>query len=207
MLLLLGCEDWPLYLNLPEEDFSPPAPVLVEVSEDPAQPEGSPQSLGSPDLPARIVLSGSSDPCGYDTEAPGPDWPVHAYDGDGDGIADGKAPSSQGWFSGDVDWFSIEASADLWFRTALSWSEAPASGLNAPWDPLDTADPTESDVDVLLVSPSGDLNIVDDRGASRESPETVPDLPLPEGEAIGVLVACHHGLATAWTLEIELSLP
>lgn len=209
-ILLAGCEGWPLYLNLPD-----PQPPIVEaeridVTADPDVASGAVQDLGALTPPTVAVISGTVDFCGFDAAAEA-DWPELPIDLNGDGIADDTAPHHQGWYTGDVDVFGLEAAADGWLYATLQWSDAP-EGNNLPVDPSDPEGPwsDETDLDLIVVDWDGDdsRGVLNDQGVSLASPEeTGQVLDLAAGERVAVAVACHHGDGGSWSLRLELMIP
>jgi hypothetical protein len=212
-LAAAGCQNWPLYLHLPDPEQPTPDPERVEVAEDEALPEGTTQDLGEVAAPAIVTVSGTADSCGFDPEAPWPVWPNHPTDLDGDGEADETRPWYSGWYSGDVDGYVVAAAGDAWLDVSLSWANAPPGDANAPYRPAEPegAWAAESDLDFVLFSVDADGaldSVLTDAGFSSRYPEhTLQVIPLGPGGRIAAAVGCHHAVGTAYTLRLELFQP
>jgi len=202
-----GCDNWPLYAHLPDPASERSEVPTTEMTEDGSVPEGTPQSLGSFAQPARFRVAGSADECGFDASGSGPSWPQHPVDSDGDGLSE-SAREGTGWYSGDVDLFTVTAEADLRLSVRLSWTLAPDGGQNAPYRPdaPEEAWASQSDLDVFVFESSegGELTAIShDEGVSRNSPEQIaPSLVLRGGGALVVGVACHHAVASEYQLDV-----
>lgn len=202
LLLLVGCEGWPLYAHLPSEQ-----PDAVEPSNAVYDVEGNGlQSLPVQTPPARVTVLGTAAACGWDADASAP-WPEGPVDLDGDGTADGIAARLDGWYDGDVASFTLAADAPARLALSLTWDGAP-DGANAPYRP---DEPTgawsqESDLDVVVRALDGDAPgaILLDAGVGRAVPEVTPPWPLDAFEAVVVQVACHHARGADWTLLARL---
>ena len=207
---LVGCENWPLYSYLPDPEAErPPLPTL-EFDEVSANVVGSPQFLGALSGAQRLVVRGRMDSCGYEADASGSLWPEHPIDENGDGIADASR-SRSGWYSGEVDAYSVTASASFRLSSELRWTEAPQDGLNSPYQPGDPggAWASESDLDLLqyrLGSSTQTPPLSGDEGVSRRHPELLPaGLTLSVGQTAAVAVACHHALPSDYELTLVVT--
>jgi hypothetical protein len=209
--LLAGCDDWPLYANLPDP-YGEPLPVeQIEMGEDTSLGSEDVQALGTIAAPAHIVLTGDSESCGFDPDDDRFDWPEHPVDEDGDGVPDGTRAVS-GWFSGDVDLFGFQAEGDLWLSASLEWANAPPGDANAPYQPTDAEGDwvTESDLDFVVLTLAGDVltGIQSDAGFSADYPqETAGLLAVPAGGSLALAVACHHEVGSTYTLVVDLVRP
>jgi len=212
-LPLPGCEDWPLYLHLPDATQPPPEPRRITFAEDPSLPEGELQDLG--EFAAPLVATGTGDlyGCGFDPTLDWPAWPDHLIDLDGDGVADETGPWFSGWYTGDVDSYGIGPLDDAWLDVSLSWDHSPDGGVNSPYRPAEPegAWSTESDLDfvVLTVDESGaSADVLSDSGFSTRHPEESGQvIPLEAGERVIVAVACHHAVPSAYALRLQLLEP
>jgi len=199
-----GCDAWPLYAHLPDPGAERGTIETIAVEEDPTASE---QSLGLLEEPRRFVISGTSDSCGFDLAGVGPSFPQHPVDGDGDGVSE-SARGRVGWYSGDVDLFVFEARAGFRVTAELRWTEAPATGTNAPYRPgeADGAWAEESDLDLwILRSPGAEGlgSLVGDEGVSRRHPEQASaGVVLRAGETAGFGVACHHAVPSSYELTL-----
>ncbi len=205
-LALSGCDNWPLYLNLPDPDVPIPTPTEHDYAEDPEASDDEVQAAGELTAPAILTITGEVDSCGYDAEAEEYTWPEHPVDENGDGQPDGFA-SLSGWYTGDVDQYGFDAATDGWLEVSLEWDNAPPGDSNAPWQPGDPEGDwaTESDLDFVVLD---GLIIVSDGGVGRDYPETSPQvLYVAEGESRTVIVGCHHEVPTAYTLSLHLRAP
>jgi hypothetical protein len=209
--LLASCENWPLYLHLPVDAWIPPTPEDLSMAEDPTRNGENPIDAGTLRLPSHLAATGAIDACGFDAAEDGPAWPDHALDADGDGVSEGTGPRYSGWYLEDVDAWRFVADGPGWVSAQLSWENAPASGQNAPYRPNEPAGAwaTETDLDVLVaVVVDGVTTLVEDAGFSASHPETTPTwVPIEDGETYEVLVACHHGLGSAYALDLRLDRP
>ena len=157
------------------------------------------------------MVSGRVGACGFDEEAVWPDWPSYPSDGDDDDDDDDEEEewSRSGWYSGDVDIYSLSADFDAIVSVALRWENAPVGGSNSPYRPDDSSAgwTQESDLDFVLFSmgEQGLGDVITDLGSTTQHPESVSNiLYLSEGVALGVVVACHHELPTDYSLELEV---
>jgi hypothetical protein len=146
-----------------------------------------------------------------DTTEAGPD-PSHPLDTDGDGVADDEAPHYSGWYSSEIDWYAIDATASTWVDIDLDWTNAPGGDFNAPFLPSDPsgawADETDLDFLVFSRDASGADQMRSDAGFSARHPEqTTQLLALIDGEGLIVAVACHHEQPSDYVLSILLASP
>ncbi len=211
VLLLVGCENWPLYAHLPDPFEEPPPVEQVEVSEDTALGPTEIQGLGTLATPTRVTITGEADSCGFDLDDDRYDWPEHPVDEDGDGVADSTS-AAEGWFSGDVDIYGLQADGDLWLSAALDWTNAPSGSANAPYQPTDPdgAWATETDLDFVVLSLSGGTvtGILSDAGFSADYPASTAGLiAVSDGGGLALAVACHHELSSGYTLVLDLVTP
>lgn len=211
VLLLAGCENWPLYAHLPDPYAEPPPLLESDVTEDASLGSTEIQDLGTLGTPARVTITGDAESCGFDPDDDRFDWPEHPVDEDGDGVADGTS-AVVGWFSGDVDLYGLQADGDLWFSAQLEWDNAPAGEANAPYQPTDPDGDwaTETDLDfVVLTLASGVIaGIWSDVGFSPDYPQQTAGLiAVSDGGGLAVAVACHHELASGYTLILDLVTP
>jgi hypothetical protein len=210
ILLLAGCDGWPLYLNLPTPEAPTAEPDRLDVTADPDAASGEVQELGAITAPTVVSIAGASDFCGFDSAADA-DWPVLPVDSNGDGIADEELPHHTGWYDGDVDVFGVEAETAGWLHATLQWTAAP-EGQNRP---IDLNDPTgpwseETDLDLVVLDWDGDATgaVLNDQGVSLGYPEeTGQVLDLEAGERVALAVACHHGEGGGYALRLELRVP
>lgn len=210
IVLMSGCEGWPLYLNLP----APAAPTFdaerMDLAADPDIASGQVQGIGLVTPPTIVSIAGASDFCGFDPQGDA-DWPERPVDTNGDGIADESAPHHQGWYDGDVDVFGLEAAGDGWLHASLQWTNAP-DGRNRP---VNLDDPTgpwseETDLDLVVLEweDDGTRIVLDDQGASLDFPEeTGQVIDLAAGDRVALAVACHHGEGGGYALRLELRVP
>lgn len=208
---LAGCEDWPLYLNLPQEQPTPPENdyTLVDIEEDEAEDL---QVIDPVEPPTRVTASGSLGDCGFDLDADEYDWPLHPYDEDGDGVVDGEIAHYAGWYTGEVDWYRLESTESTWVVVDLQWTNAPEAGRNAPVLPELPDGPwaSESDLDFLVFEDDAGLPgaMISDVGFSARYPELSPyPLGLVGGEPVLVAVACHHALGSDYSLQLTVADP
>ncbi len=211
LLLLAGCEGWPLYLNLPPPEVPVVEPAVLSFAEDAGLVPGDVQDLGDVAVPSQVTITGSVDSCGYDVDAAGPEWPAVPLDTDGDGLQDLVAPRNQGWFTDDVDLFGFDVSTGGWLEARLEWDNSP-DDENSPVDSADPDGPwsTESDLDLIVLAWEGIEAgpVLNDQGVSLAHPEQSAQLLRFEpGDALAVGVACHHGLASTYRLRLDLILP
>ena len=207
--MLSACDTWPLHAHLPDPYEEPlVVPFNSDVAEDVNVAEGDLQDLGQFIAPSTITISGELDSCGWDGAAEWPAWPEHPVDIDGDGQADIDRPWSAGWFTGDVDQYAIELDGGAWVWASMTWENAPADGLNAPYQPPGPGPwQDESDLDLLLFDRDGDAadQIVGEGGFGREHPATTgADLVLSSGDELVFAVGCHHGVPSTYSLTVTL---
>jgi hypothetical protein len=202
-LALSGCDNWPLYLHLPDPDLPIPVPWSMDYAEDPAVPDDQVQDVGDLTPPAIVTITGRVETCGYDLAAEVYEWPQHASDANEDGQPDGFEARS-GWYTGDLDLFGFEARGDGWLEASLEWTHAPSGGVNAPWRPAEPEGDwaSESDLDFVVF----DLGVIaSDAGVSRAHPESTAQVLFIESGTDRVLgVACHHELPTDYVLTLYL---
>lgn len=214
LVLLAGCSNWPLYLNLPDPVPPTVEPVSLSVVEDDALLPSEVQDLGSVAVPAELTLTGTAEACGFDLDRDVYPWPEQPLDTDGDGEIDTTAPAHQGWYAtdADVDLFGLRAGAEAWMAVELTWTNAPPLGGNAPYRP-DDADgewADETDLDLLVLDWSGDapVRIASDAGFTLDHPEVTPQwLGLGVGEQVAFAVGCHHGQPSDYEIRITLQAP
>lgn len=202
-LALTGCDNWPLYSNLPDPDIEAPVPTESGFAEDPEVPNDQIQQVGTLTAPAILTITGAVDACGYDPEAVEFDWPEHPVDNDGDGQPDGFAALS-GWYTGDLDLYGFDADVDGWLDASLEWANAPSGDRNAPWRPSEPDGDwaLESDLDFIVFD---DGAISSDGGVSRAYPEATPQVLFIEAGSDRVVgVSCHHEVPTEYTLTLHL---
>ncbi len=210
MVLLVGCDGWPLYLNLPNPEPPNPEAERRDLTADPDAASGSVQAIDPLTAPTIVSITGASDFCGFDATAPA-DWPSLPVDLNGDGVADETAPHHQGWYDGDVDVFGVVAATDGWLHASLQWTGAP-DGANQPIDLDDPDGPwsEETDLDLVVLDwdEQGTGAVLDDQGATLAVPEqTGQVIDLRAGEQVAVAVACHHGEGGGYALRLEFRLP
>ncbi len=209
---LSGCENWPLYLHLPDPNPEPIPTENFDVDEDTGVEDGELQDLGEFVSPSQVVIRGSMDSCGFDINDHQYDWPLHPVDSNGDGEADTQA-SVSGWYSGDVDLYGVTADGEVWLSVTLEWDRAPLGGLNAPYRPAseDTTWEDETDLDFVVFSldAAGDVvAMISDAGYSRDHPATTPQLLwVEDSERRGIAVGCHHEVPSGYTLTLDLLTP
>jgi len=214
ILPLAGCDNWPLYLNLP--DPVPPSvqPAVMSAEEDDALGSDDVQDIGSLAIPGVLTIRGDAEACGFDLERELYPWPDHPLDTDGDGEIDLRAPQHQGWYdtAADVDLYGVRAGADAWLKVELTWDNSPVGGQNSPFRPDDAegAWADESDLDVLILDWDGEapIRVVSDAGFTLSHPEVTPQwLGLDAGQQVAFAVGCHHGLPSAYELTLTFQSP
>jgi hypothetical protein len=205
--LLSACDAWPLYKHL--DPVLPPVRVAVTINllEDTTSGPGEVQELAAVPYPSLISINGTAGACGFDPESEQMQWPQHPSGG-----TTGEALQGQGWYSGDVDYYSLGLTERGWLSIALEWDNAPPGEGNAPYRPDDEdgAWATESDLDFLVFTAESFAQdtIVNDDGFSLSFPEVLEHaLVVDPTMRVIVAVACHHGLPSAYTLTLDLSSP
>lgn len=211
VLLLAGCENWPLYAHLPDPYEEPPPVEETDVVEDSSLGSTEIQDLGTLDAPGRVTITGEAEDCGFDADDDRYDWPEHPVDDNDDGVADGTS-AAVGWYSGDVDLYGLLAGSDVWLSALLVWDNAPTGDTNAPYQPTDPegAWATESDLDFVVLSLSSGMvtGIQTDVGFSPAYPQQTAGLiAVPEGGGLAVAVGCHHEVGSPYTLTLDLVTP
>ncbi|MCO4770982.1 MAG: hypothetical protein KDA24_13190 [Deltaproteobacteria bacterium] len=207
-LAIVGCDRWPLHAALPDPvDAAAPDPILASFEED--EVEGVVQDLGSWPAPAILTIRGTTSECGWEDDAAWPTWPVHPVDDDGDGVVDREEARYAGWYSGDVDLFSLRPEAAGVLGGTLEWDNAPAGGTNSPYQPgTDGPWEDESDLDVLVFTAENGApsEVLTEAGVGRSYPEDLgAAVALDSGENAVIAVGCHHEVPSDWTLEVVIS--
>jgi len=205
--MLFGCDDWPLYQHL--DPLLPPvrAVVTINLLEDATAAPGEVQELAPVPYPSLVVISGTAGSCGFDPESEEMQWPPHQS-----GDAGGDTFQGQGWYSGDVDYYSLGLTERGWLSIQLEWDNAPPGDGNAPYlpDDEDAAWATESDLDFVVFTAESfaQSTIISDDGFSLRVPESLEHpLVVDPSMRVIVAVACHHQLGSAYRLTLDLSSP
>ncbi len=203
-----ACEAWPLFAHLPEGGAVDVEPSVLSVSEDDL-PEGTIQGIGALDPPSIITVSGGTDDCGFDEGEEWPTWPEHPLDIDGDGEADTTRPRFSGWFTGETDLYSLTSDVDVSIEVSLTWANAPAGDFNAPYQPTEEdgewADESDLDWVVFSVAAAAPDEVVSDAGFSTAYPQVgAQRLLLAAGTPRALSVACHHAVASEYTVVLDV---
>ena len=209
LVMLLGaCDYWPLYRYLPDPNRPVPTATELVVEEAAEGSVGEVQTLDLVPGPVEVVINGRVESCGFDETTPGPDWPSHPVDSNGDGIADASR-SRSGWYTGDLDLFLVTPPAESRVHAILDWSARPTGESNSPYLPGDAAAAWsgESDLDVWFVRssalPGG--SIASEEGVSRRVPERAEGgLVVAAGAPLVVGVSCHHELPSDYELRVKV---
>lgn len=206
---LAGCENWPLYLHLPDPFEEPPPTTELDLAEDTELADDEVQDLGSIPPSTRLTIEGESTACGFDPEDDRFDWPEQPVDLDGDGEADAVG-AIEGWYAGDVDIYGLASGGEGWLAIVLDWENAPEADANAPYQPADEdgAWSTETDLDFVVFGLESGVvaGILSDVGFSPAYPQQTTGLiRLADGEGLAVAVACHHAVASPYTLVLDLA--
>ena len=208
VLALAACDDWPLYTHL--EPDRPPVRVslVIDLLEDETTVDDEIQELAPLPYPSVARIRGVTSSCGFDTDVDDFTWPAHYVVGE-DGT---ELVQVAGWYSGDVDYYSLALDQRGWLSVSLEWDNIPGEGGNAAYLPgeSDGAWAGESDLDFVVFDASSISlgTIVNDDGSSLAYPERL-DRPLAvdPSSPIIVAVACHHQLPSGYTLSLELASP
>jgi hypothetical protein len=204
--LALGCEEWPRYLYMDDgTEFEITERVVVV--EDESLGADEVQELGELGPGTEITLFGFVHTCGKDENAPWPEWPLHDFDSDEDGVPDSQITYSSGWYTGDVDWIGLELTDDAGLEGEMTWVNSPAGDTNcADEDDPDCDWDVESDLDVVVFARSGpDLDIVNESGVGHTYPETVVSVSrYAEQTSLAIALACHHSQPTDYDLVLVL---
>ncbi len=211
LLAVVGCDQWPLYLHLPVDVWTPPVATELSAAEEPGRDPSLPIEGGELVPPCHVQTTGAIEVCGFDAHVDGPAWPVHPIDSDGDGVPESTGSRYAGWYNEELDLWTWVAAADGWLSAELGWENSPSSGTNAPFRPNEPeGDWTmESDLDLIVARVEGEeLVLIDDSGFSSTHPESTTQLlAVAEGTTIALLVAYHHAVGSACSLSIRLDVP
>ncbi len=207
-LVLAACDGWPLYMHL--EPDRPPVRVslVVDLLEDETIVDDEIQELAPLPYPSVVRIRGVTSSCGFDTDVDDVTWPVHYVAGE-DGT---ELVRVAGWYSGDVDYYSLAPEQRGWLSVSLEWDNVPGEGGNAAYLPgeSDGAWAEESDLDFVVFDASSISlgTIINDDGFSLAYPERLDRaLPVDPGSPMILAVACHHQLPSGYTLSLELASP
>ena len=207
-LVLAACDGWPLYLHI--EPDRPPVRVslVVDLLEDVTVVDDEIQELAPLPYPSVVRIRGATSSCGFDADVDDFSWPAHYIAGE-DGP---ELVQAAGWYSGDVDYYSLALDQRGWLSVSLEWDNIPGEDGNTAYLPgePDGAWVDESDLDFVVFEASSISlgTIINDDGFSLAYPERL-DRPLavdPSSPMI-VAVACHHQLPSGYTLSLELASP
>jgi len=200
-LLAVGCQDWPRYLHAGEGDDAATISERFVVFEDEALGSTDIQDLGDVAPGTEILFYGFIHTCGKDDDASWPEWPLHDYDEDEDGIPDGQIAYNSGWYTGDVDWIGFVVTGTAVLSGSLEWSNRPPGDGNVGGAAEDI-----SDLDfVVFAENAGEMVLVNESGVTTSYPETLATTSGFEGDTVvAVAVACHHTLPTDFDLRLVL---
>lgn len=208
VLFLGACEGWPLYLHI--EPDKPPVvtSIIVDLLEDVTVLDDQIQELAPLPYPAVARIRGATASCGFDPDRDDFIWPAHVVEGNNGS----EVVRVEGWYSGDVDYYSLALNQRGWLSVSLEWDNLPGEQGNAPYlpDEPDSDWAIESDLD-FVVFDSLSLatgTIVNDDGYSLSYPErTVRALAVDPDSPMVIAVACHHQLPSGYILHLELASP
>ena len=207
LTMAIGCEDWPLYLHEdPGEDPDAITQRLV-IFEDETLDRESIQDLGSVESGTAVEFYGFAHSCGVDEASPWPEWPLHDYDDDGDGIPDSQIPYHFGWYSGDVDWVGFQVAEDLSLLGLLEWTTSPAGEANcSEEDDLDCDWDADCDLDmVVFVDTGSELTLINESGVSHAYPESLAShSTFTGGTQVAIAVGCDHNVPSDYDLRLEI---
>ncbi len=182
--------------------------VAIDLLEDPTLQPGQVQEMAPVPYPSVVSIRGATLSCGFDDQSDEYQWPVHQVIG-----PDGpQTVQTSGWYTGDVDLYSLGAGGRGWVSASLEWDNMPPGESNAPYlpDDQDAAWHGESDLDFVLFD-VGSLalgTIVNDDGFSLSYPEQSQRRVLVDPDNPPVIaVACHHQLPTGYTLVLDFRNP
>lgn len=207
-----GCEGWPRYLYSADDAPGDLPPRYVFEDEQLGATRLDLQDVGTIEPGGTTIVSGYAFNCGYEEEPgtpPWPEWPEHELDVDGDGEPDTREPVHSGWFTGDVDFYVVEAAGTGSLSVTLEWTHRP-EGDNAPYRPSDPtgAWSSESDLDFVVFALDGDGGageVTHEDGFDSAYPAAAdPPLFLESGQVRIVSVACHHNVPSDYTLTLAL---
>jgi len=203
---LVGCEDWPRYLHMDDGDGYDITERIV-VMEDETLDDVEVQELGELMPGTEILFFGFAHTCGKDEDAAWPEWPLHDFDSDGDGVPDSQISYTSGWYTGDVDWIGMELADDTGLEGELTWANRPSGDTNCADETDEDCDwDDESDLDmVVFARASGDLDIVNESGVGHAYPESMVSISRHHaGTSLAIAVACHHSQPTDYDLVLVL---
>ena len=207
-LFLTACDDWPLYLHI--EPDRPPVRVSVVINllEDVTVVDDQIQELAPMPYPSVARIRGAISSCGFDPGQGGFTWPVHFVEGD-DGS---ELRQAEGWFAGDVDYYSLALEQRGWLSVTLEWDNLPGEGGNAAYLPDEPEELWfgESDLDFVVFDASSLVlgQIVNDDGFSTAYPEVLErPLAVDPSSPMIIAVACHHQQPSGYTLSLRLASP
>ena len=198
-LALSGCQDWPRYLH---EDDGEDGSAITErfvIFEDEALANTEIQDLGDVTPGTEILYYGYIHTCGKDDDASWPEWPLHDYDEDEDGVPDGQITYNSGWYTGDVDWLGFLVTDTAVLSGSLEWANRPPGEGDAE-EPSSEA----SDLDFIVFAQSGEeMKLVNESAVSTSYPETLAATSgIGEDTIVAVAVACHHTRPTDFDLRL-----
>jgi len=199
-LVISGCQDWPRYLHVGDGDDGQTITERFVVFEDEALGATEIQELGEVAPGTEILFYGFIHTCGKDDAATWPQWPLHDYDDNEDGVPDGQVAYNSGWYTGDVDWLGFVVTDTAVLSGAMEWTNSPsADGAEAQGEEV-------SDLDfVIFAESAGEMVLVNESGVTTSYPETLAaSSRFDGGTAVAIAVACHHTLPTDYDLRLVL---
>ncbi len=207
-LFLTACEGWPLYLYIEPERPPVQASIVIDLLEDVTLEQDQIQELAPMPYPSVARIRGASSSCGFDVDRTDFVWPTHVVSGE----AGNELVRAEGWFSGDVDFYSFVMDQRGWLSVSLEWDNLPGEEGNAPYlpDAPEEAWFAETDLDFVVFDASSMVlgNILNDDGASLAYPEVMDRaLAVDPSTPMIVAVACHHQQPSGYTLSLELASP
>lgn len=208
VLLLGACDGWPLYLHIEPDKPPVPTSIIVNLLEDVTVLDDQIQELAPLPYPSVARIRGATASCGFDPDLDDFIWPAHLVEGENGS----ELVRIEGWYSGDVDYYSLALNQRGWLSVSLEWDNLPGEEGNAPYlpDEPDNDWSIESDLDFVLFDSSSLAmgTIVNDDGYSLSYPEqTTRAVAVDPDSPIVIAVACHHELPSGYTLNLALSSP
>jgi hypothetical protein len=166
------------------------------------------QDLGTLEPGTEVLFFGFMSHCAYDDEAGWPQWPLHDFDTDNDGIPDTQITYNAGWYAGDVDWIGLTPAADGRLEAKAEWTNSPSGGTNAAYKP-DEPDglwASESDLDLVVFDTSGaQREVVNESGISNSYPQTLLNPGILVADApVALAIGCHHATPTDYDLRLVI---
>ncbi len=214
LFFLFACEQWPRYLYLEEIEGTEELPPRYAFEDETlGSDRKSLQDLEDLAPGGSVVVYGYAFNCGYDSDASHfdwPEWPELPFDNNGDGEIDSYEPDRTGWFSGDVDFFKVTADDLGSLNVQLEWQNAPSGNNTSDEEDKESSWSTETDLDFVVFTldtfDGGAGSVESDAGFDSQYPAvTDPQVFMDANQPLVVAVACHHSVASDYTLTLALS--